>query len=244
MLDVKKSATIKMQEKIIALNAGHEPKTLDSLMFGNGCGAGTSTYHGSQKGYYHANSLSIPSGEFKGVINENSFTQDMVERISGFLQREGYQIVFSRPSQEYWVPERYSDNLAYRIDFLNRSGAGLILDIHANGNPDSDKKGFSIIVDNSHPESEKYQRSLNLAELVFREMEELEFRDRRISARAIHQRADLRVIRDTFMPAILIECGYMTNPQDMGLLAMPEYRILLSERIASGVLKYFSKDKN
>ena len=50
---------------------------------------------------------------------------------------------------------------------------------------------------------------------------------------------DLQVIRDTDITAILIECGYMTNPQEDELMQTTDYQRKLAEGMANGIDAYF-----
>src|SRR4029078_11950636 len=50
--------------------------------------------------------------------------------------------------------------------------------------------------------------------------------------------ANFHVLRNTMMPAILIEVGYLTNPKEERLLNKSEYRMTLAEGIAKGILDY------
>lgn len=49
-------------------------------------------------------------------------------------------------------------------------------------------------------------------------------------------RPDLAVLRTATMPAVLVECGYMSTPEELSLLAWPEYQDRLARGIADGIL--------
>ena len=49
-------------------------------------------------------------------------------------------------------------------------------------------------------------------------------------------RPDLAVLRTAVMPAVLVECGYMSTPEELSLLTWPEYQARLARGIADGVL--------
>ena len=49
-------------------------------------------------------------------------------------------------------------------------------------------------------------------------------------------RPDLAVLRTAAMPAVLVECGYMSTPEELSLLAWPEYQTRLARGIADGIL--------
>ena len=46
------------------------------------------------------------------------------------------------------------------------------------------------------------------------------------------------VLRETAIPAVLIEVGFLTNTDERGKLSSPEYQELLVEAIANGILNY------
>ena len=46
------------------------------------------------------------------------------------------------------------------------------------------------------------------------------------------------VLRNTLIPAVLVEVGFITNPNEAGLLRSPEYRQRLADSITKSVLRY------
>lgn len=50
------------------------------------------------------------------------------------------------------------------------------------------------------------------------------------------KKADFAVLRDTRMPAILVECGFMTNREEAALLQSRAYQMQCARAIAFGVL--------
>lgn len=51
------------------------------------------------------------------------------------------------------------------------------------------------------------------------------------------------VIRCTSMPAVIVECGFHTNPTEEHLLKTDAYRLLCAQGIAKGILRYFDIKK-
>ena len=52
------------------------------------------------------------------------------------------------------------------------------------------------------------------------------------------KRARFIVLRDSNLPGVLIEGGFLTNPQDRVRIATPIYRQLLAQAILQGILSY------
>lgn len=50
------------------------------------------------------------------------------------------------------------------------------------------------------------------------------------------KQANFAVVRDTKMPAILIECGFMTNKEEAALLQNKQYRVYCAKAIAFAIL--------
>ena len=51
-------------------------------------------------------------------------------------------------------------------------------------------------------------------------------------------RDDLIVTRETDMPSVLIECGFLSNANERYLLTTAEYQTKIAQAIADAVLEY------
>ena len=64
-----------------------------------------------------------------------------------------------------------------------------------------------------------------------------------ISATGLQNRgvktADFHVLRETLMDAVLVECGFMTNPEEIKLLRSEAYRRICADAIVKGVAEQF-----
>jgi N-acetylmuramoyl-L-alanine amidase len=50
------------------------------------------------------------------------------------------------------------------------------------------------------------------------------------------------LLRLTRMPAVRIECGYLSNPRDADRLSDPGFRDAVAEGIAAAVVRFFAPD--
>jgi N-acetylmuramoyl-L-alanine amidase len=225
--------------KVIALNAGHEPGR-DRL--GNGGGKGASTGLRDPMLLYPGNSLAITEGQYSGVINEHTFNQEIVNRLARLLEEKGAIPILTRVAEIEPTPKGKVLNLRERVEIANTSGAEILLDIHGNGNPNHlEYNGSSTIIDCSQEGSSKYLFSKVLADLVLESLDGINSPEGKIRTRDTFERTDLILIRETTMPAALVECGYMTNEADMNLLRREDYRNAMCEAIVEGVEKYFAQ---
>jgi len=61
------------------------------------------------------------------------------------------------------------------------------------------------------------------------------------SDRGVVERSDLSGFNWCTVPTVLVECGFLSNPEEDRLLATSAYRAKLAEGIAQGVLAYLKK---
>ena len=125
--------------------------------------------------------------------------------------------------------------LTSRVSFVNqfckREKNCALISLHANA---AKKKGWSkgsgFVIFHSRKASKKSKR---LARIMLEEFKSLNY----FSSRGIKQ-ANHTVTTKTNCPAILIECGFMTNKHDAELLADPITRHRIARVIAQGMDQY------
>lgn len=120
-------------------------------------------------------------------------------------------------------------DLSYRTRTANRSGADLYLSIHANSFPQSIYKGAQTFYEKSDPKS-KF-----LAEAIQYQLAKGLGPNRR-RAKA----GDYRVLNGTNMPGVMIEVGFLSNPEEAGWLGDDGYRERIAQAIFHGVVDYLS----
>lgn len=124
-----------------------------------------------------------------------------------------------------------------RTDKANAEKADVFISIHANafgnGTAWNNTKGIETYVHDSKP-----RESFALAEAVQKELIEKTKRDDRGV-----KLANFHVLRETKMPAILIECGFMTNQEEAGALKSASYRKTCAEAIAEALASFYKLQK-
>jgi N-acetylmuramoyl-L-alanine amidase len=122
--------------------------------------------------------------------------------------------------------------LKERTDMANGLGVDLWVGVHANafGSTWNDANGIETFVYLGEKGI-----ALSVAKLVQKSMISKTLRkDRGV------KHADLHEVRETKMPAILVECGFMTNKQEAALLKVDSYRRLCAVAIVDGIVEYYN----
>jgi N-acetylmuramoyl-L-alanine amidase len=58
------------------------------------------------------------------------------------------------------------------------------------------------------------------------------------------KQADFAVLRNAYMPAVLVECGFLTNPAEEKLLGASDYRERIATALATGIMQFVAHVEN
>jgi N-acetylmuramoyl-L-alanine amidase len=176
--------------------------------------------------------------------NEKDFAFDVVERARDLLTKAGFNVRLTR-SGDVFIP------LEDRAAFANRQSNAIFVSVHFNAGAREDAGGIETY--SMAPRGVPSTNSMNLTVSDFepcigniRDPENIAL------ATAMHaalitrvgasdrgiKRARFAVLRNIGIPAVLIEGGFLTNPQDRVRIATPLYRQLIAQSILQGVLSY------
>src|SRR5213082_2573444 len=148
-------------------------------------------------------------------IPEKEMTLDVAQRLKTLLAASGYRVIMTRDS-DVFVP------LPTRVAIANSYGNAIFVCIHFNS---AKRMGAGGI------ETYFYSRdSLPLASAIHYFVT-----GGAPSANRGVRRRGYYVLRRTSVPAVLVECGFLTNPTEAAYAQTASYRQKLAEEIAAGV---------
>jgi N-acetylmuramoyl-L-alanine amidase len=148
-------------------------------------------------------------------IAEKDMTLDVAQRLRSVLSASGYRVVMTRDS-DVFVP------LPTRVAIANSYRNAIFVCIHFNA---TQRRGAGGI------ETYFYSRdSLPLASAIHSYV----VGGAPSSNRGVRRRG-FYVLRKTNIPAVLVECGFLTNPTEAAYAQTASYRQKLAEEIAAGV---------
>lgn len=149
--------------------------------------------------------------------------------VKDFLQRMGYLVKMTR-NDDSFIP------LATRSLIANNFNPKLFLSVHYNAAPSEQADGIEVYYYQSDDDKSRSVSSKKLADSVLSHVIE----KTGAKSRGV-KHGNLAVIRETTMPAILIEGGFMTNRNEMEKIKDPAYIKQLAYGIALGVDQYLKK---
>jgi N-acetylmuramoyl-L-alanine amidase len=166
----------------------------------------------------------------KDAYQEKELTLDTAYLIADSLKQMGYKAVLTR-KHDTFVP------LETRAEIANSLEADLFVSIHYNYSTSKEVDGIEVFYykEGKTPLSSRVAQSKELGQEVLKKI----VSQTGASSRGVKQ-ANFAVVRETEMPAILIEAGFLSNASERAKIHDPAYRRSLAKGIADGVDRYLS----
>jgi N-acetylmuramoyl-L-alanine amidase len=156
-----------------------------------------------------------------GGLREVTVVNDIAPRVAALLQQSGVQVVMTRGADQFV-------DLAPRVSIAERADADIFVSIHANA------------ISLSRPEvngAETYYYSSAAGRRLAQTIHQSILQRTGIGDRGVRE-ARFYVLRNTSMPSVLVETGFVTGSRDARLLNDPTFRARMAEAIALGILNY------
>ena len=133
---------------------------------------------------------------------------------------------------EDYTGKKKSLDLKNRLKIAEDSGAELFVGIHINKFPSSSVKGLQVYYS---PNNEKSKRAAGLVQSYAKTYIQQD------NTREIKKaNSSIYLLKRMTIPAILIECGFLSNPDETAKLKTPEYRAKLACVVFSSAAEYLS----
>ena len=147
------------------------------------------------------------------------------------LKAYGADVVMTRESHDVDI-----GNIG-RAQIANECNADLFLRIHADGSNNTSISGISILVPGNKyiNDSDILKKSKSAGNSILNGMVE----KTGALSRGIVERNDITGFNWSNVPVILIEMGFMTNPEEDRLLSTQDYQSNIVEGIVDGIIRYF-----
>lgn len=163
-------------------------------------------------------------GEARGEApSEAQVCWDIATHLVQHLERAGAKVEFTRGEREEVDPSE-------RARRANDTNADLFVSIHLNAHNQPSAAGATTFYFGGSTGGEA------LAENIQEQLVGLGLNDCRSHARSF------ALLKETRMPAVLVEPVFITNPEEHALLVDPGFTARLAEAIAVGVLSYFETE--
>ena len=180
-----------------------------------------------------------PGASYFG-ISEKSLTLAIQSRVKAKLEAEGYQVVTTRTSDTYV-------DLTDRSRAANASESDIFVSIHINASGSSASQGIETYYYQPYAEYPSRINATYHANPIRLSMSDTlanAIQSSLINATGAQnqgvKRQTFAVLRETTAPAVLLELGFLSNPQEAARLNTSAYQETLANAIVAGIKRYYS----
>ena len=185
-------------------------------------------------------------GEDCGAIGiDGRYEKDLNFEIScllgEMLSEKGYSVVYTRTTDKLLYSEeenikglRKFYDLKNRCKIAKEYENSLFISIHMNSFAESKYSGLQVYFSPKDPTSEALAGSIQSAVADL-----LQPQNKRSVKKATSR---IFILNEIKKPAVLVECAFLSNPEECRMIATPEYRKKLTFCIFSGICEFISEN--
>jgi len=169
-------------------------------------------------------------------VEEDDINLKIALKLRDIIIKNGGKVVLTRETDEglytdesKTLKEMKTEDLHRRKEIILEGNCDILISIHLNSFQQSKYYGAQTFYGKDNLESQK------LAFSIQKQLkEELDMNNKRVP----QELEDVFLINDMSIPSVLVECGFLSNPNEEKLLMDEEYQKRIALAIYNGIVKY------
>lgn len=177
-----------------------------------------------------------------GAVSDNGVSEEdinlkIVLKLQQLLEQSGAEVILTRSDEnaiydldKKTLRDKKNSDIKNRVKIGNNSSADIFVSIHLNKIPQSQYSGWQTFFKDGNEDSKKLATSIqnNLNEAMQKE-------NKRVPLKI----NNIYIIKKVEIPTTIVECGFLSNPEEEKLLQQDEYQDKLAWGIYNGIMQYF-----
>lgn len=180
--------------------------------------------------------------QMSGAQSSNGTTEAQTNlkitlKVQSLLEQSGATVILTRSDENgiyeldsKTLKEKKISDIKNRVKIANSSHADIFVSIHLNKIPQGQYWGWQCFYQNGNEQSTNLAKSLqaNLNEAIPKE-----------NKRVAMKLDNVYIMKHVEIPISIVECGFLSNPEEEKLLLSDEYQDKLAWGIYNGIMDYF-----
>ena len=179
------------------------------------------------------------TGDKEGLL-EKDINLDVSLRLKKELLVEGFSVIMTREEDKSLEElsningSRYKRDLNARKTIINESDSIIFVSMHVNSSKKTSVRGVRVYYYPTSVEGRELAESI--CQSVNKNVYEKYLKDDNLKAETMPE--DYFILRETQYPGVLVEIGFITNPEDNKLLKNERYKKKIAFAIKKGIIEY------
>lgn len=179
-------------------------------------------------------------GSGEDGTREAAINLAVAKKLEEIMTQNGCKVIMTRTgengiydSSANTIGEKKRSDMYKRRDIQKNSGADIYISIHMNKFEQTQYYGAQVVYDAKDQDSKKLATEIQkaLKEGV----------DPNNERKPMAAGKDIWILKVATIPSVIVECGFLSNPNELSLLKTDEYQTKLAWAIYMGTVNYFSK---
>lgn len=183
----------------------------------------------------------LPDGGAIGMNGtiESTLNIKIAKLVEKALSKKGYTVIMTRTGENAITQEdgnissKKKSDMKKRLEIINNNEADMFVSIHMNKFTDSKYRGAQVIY------SGNFEESSLLAALIQKELHTLP--DNKSKRSHLKAPNTIFLLRNARIPAVIVECGFLSNFEEEELLNSQKYQLSLAKAIIKGIENYYER---
>lgn len=178
---------------------------------------------------------------FDGTV-EKDINLNISNTLAEFLTFSGYDVIMTRSSdvstednKNEKIVSRKKSDLKNRLELMNNYPDAIFVSIHLNKFTTSSAKGSQVFYSPKAEKSDKLGNKIQSAIIKLLQPE-----NTRVNKQAT---SSTYLLYNATVPAVIVECGFLSNKNELELLKNEEYQNKMAFCIFCGINDYFSESE-
>ncbi len=171
-------------------------------------------------------------------VYEKDINLQIAGYLRDYLEKKKVHVWMTRENDQGLYDEsdtgKKSADMRARIDRMNQPEVVLVVSIHQNSFTSAESKGAQVFYHALSERGEKFAKRLQ--EILISGVDPENHRQAKAND-------SYYILRKSEKPAVIVECGFLSNPEEEKLLSEPEYQKRLAKAIGKGILEYLLEEK-
>lgn len=167
---------------------------------------------------------------------EKEINMQIVYYLMEALEQAGVDVVLTRENDEglysQYAANKKTDDMQRRCAIIAEKAPAFTISIHQNSYHQGGVKGAQVFY---------YEKSEEGKELAVTLQQELNTALNVGNERQAKSNDNYYMLRRTVSPAVIVECGFLSNWEEAQLLVTEDYQKKVADTICTGILRYMGK---
>jgi len=177
-------------------------------------------------------------GATVGEVVESELNLAIAKKLEEELIDRGYEVIMTREDEnniadndkQTSITSMKQSDLNNRVKIMNDSGADFCISIHMNKFENAKYWGCQTFYNNESEEGKLLAKSIQ---------ENVESVVKRGNKRTALKIDGIKIVDKTTIPVVIVECGFISNVEELNLLQTETYQLKLVEGICNGVEEFY-----